>query len=200
MECTKLTQLKCAIFSLTSIQMILPLLKLGWQNTFTLMSYFFVATVFYVKTEMGGEEECYWFSRIQLCSRNYLPPMIWKFFWLKLLLAISILSFDWLTDPQLHRTVWHIIVILPALCWQFNRSVILWRLKPSWFWLEHLQWLLRCFSMHAEMVYNLILIQLITSPTHIASNILDVILFNCDYCLNIVIHLNLPPGLLQITT
>ena len=37
--------------------------------------------------------------------------------------------------------------------------------------------------------------QLIDSPTHTAGNILDVILTNSDYCQNIDIHPNLPPGL-----
>ena len=37
--------------------------------------------------------------------------------------------------------------------------------------------------------------QLIDSPTHIAGNVLDVILTNTDYCQNIDIHPTLPPGL-----
>ena len=48
---------------------------------------------------------------------------------------------------------------------------------------------------YAEMAYDLNLMQLITSPTHIAGNILDVILTNCDYCQSINIHPDLPPGL-----
>ena len=48
---------------------------------------------------------------------------------------------------------------------------------------------------YAEVVYDLNLMQLITSPTHIVGNVLDVILTNCDYCQNIDIHSNLPPGL-----
>ena len=47
---------------------------------------------------------------------------------------------------------------------------------------------------YAEMIFDLNLMQLIDSPTHIADNILDVILINTDYCQNIVIYPNLPPG------
>ena len=45
------------------------------------------------------------------------------------------------------------------------------------------------------MAYHLNLLQLISSPTDLAGNILDVILTNCDYCQNIEIQSNLPQGL-----
>ena len=48
---------------------------------------------------------------------------------------------------------------------------------------------------YAEMAFDLNLTQLITSPTHIVGNVLDVILTNCDYYQNIEIQSTLPRGL-----
>ena len=48
---------------------------------------------------------------------------------------------------------------------------------------------------YAEMAYDLNLLQLTSSPTHQAGNILDVILTNYDYCQNIGKQSDLPRGL-----